>query len=630
MNARSRATIIVMLISLLSVILAACAAPGAPATPETLPVPTVALPTAEAVPTADDSVDLRQVAIEAVQVEVGVGSPIPVDVIASGTWPDLCAQVALVEQHIVGSMIAVDIFATPAEVNCPPDQLGLPFRIAVPLNMVELPGGTYSVVVNGVETAFAWDFMPASGGTPAGTESDALQPLSVAAVTVQVGTGSPIPVEVVASGTWPNLCSQLAEVQQEISGNRIEISLLADSTNPNCPPDMLGIPFRVAVPLNMVEMPLGEYSIVVNGVENRLDWTGSPSVVEQPSTVLAIAYIGLDGNLWIVGGADSQPRQITGDATPLNTIYDPNAPPVSYYFPAVSSDGQYVAVRRDAGTPVEGGMQFEFGLWVYDTQTGEAAVVLNEENPPAGIAWKPDTHLLTYGKGSAPAYFTARGVVEASLATGVYAWDLESGESRLLVEPERGYTLMLPTWSPDGRYLSFDEIMYMEGRQPFAYFDFETSEYFAFEEPLGYYDWSPDGSQIAYDRLTYTATGEERIYIRDRISGEETQISPDLDLGPGYAFYPVFSPDGSHLAFFANLNGPEAVENTLYVQELPGGERQELGVFESAQNLQWSPDGTQLIFSAGPYEAMQVIAVKVQDGSSTVLGQGYQPSVAKP
>ena len=64
---------------------------------------------------------------------------------------------------------------------------------------------------------------------------------------------------------------------------------------------------------------------------------------------------------------------------------------------------------------------------------------------------------------------------DAALATGISAIDLDTGETSLLVEPENGYTLILPTWSPDGRFISFDELIYMEGRGPFAYYDFEAA-----------------------------------------------------------------------------------------------------------------------------------------------------------
>lgn len=96
------------------------------------------------------------------------------------------------------------------------------------------------------------------------------QPLTVEHVEVQVGVGSPIPVDIVASGTWPELCSQIAEVQNTISGFQINVTLLA-STSESCPPDHLGIPFRIAIPLNIVEMESGTYTITVNGADTSFD-----------------------------------------------------------------------------------------------------------------------------------------------------------------------------------------------------------------------------------------------------------------------------------------------------------------------------------------------------------------------
>ena len=58
-------------------------------------------------------------------------------------------------------------------------------------------------------------------------------------VEIQVGVGSPIPVNIVASGTWPDLCSQIAEVQTKIQDFQIEVTVLASTVVP-CRPDNLG------------------------------------------------------------------------------------------------------------------------------------------------------------------------------------------------------------------------------------------------------------------------------------------------------------------------------------------------------------------------------------------------------
>ncbi len=472
--------------------------------------------------------------------------------------------------------------------------------------------------------------LPATALPPVPTPSapqEVNRPFEIDAVQVQIGVGSPIPVEAIASGTWPDLCAQVAEVQQRLDGTQFAIEVLATPADPDCPPDLVGISFRIAFPLNMTGKPDGAYTVVVNGVQAGFDWnTTSPEPQPVENLGLTFAYLGADGNLWLADAAGGPARQITSDAASP----DAGGDVISYSFPKISSDGRYIAARRDAGVPVPEGVKYQFGLWVYDTETGEARPIYeNPDSAPAGFDWKPGTHLLAYGIGAAPNYFLIRGgKPDAALTTGIYGADLDSGTSNLLVTPQNGYTLIQPVWSPDGRFLSFDELVYMEGKGPFAYFDFENQQYISWDEPLGNYDWSPDGSQLAYDRLSYTANGTERIFTRPRLDGAEVQISPEVT--QGYAFYPVYSPDGQKIAYLANPGGPESFVNTLVVQDLATGQVSELGSYESVWYLEWSSDGRALVFSAGPYDSQIVYGYDLVNGVATQLAQGSQPTLAQP
>ena len=500
--------------------------------------------------------------------------------------------------------------------------------------------------------ALACSFAPLSGGEQAAPEAVAvieeapdnpagapdLQPIHVKALTIEIGIcnsqscQSPIPVEAatqrvaVVSGDWPELCAQLAQINQQVSGNQFTIELLASAPQPDCPPDFVGLSFRLAIPLNMVEMEPGSYRVVVNDFETSFEWApgkaGSPGAPEGAAYTLA--YLGPDGNLWAmeVNGVEAvTARQITTDGTPPYT----DGASVTYFGPRLSSDGTLLAVRRDAGTPVESGMQFETGLWVANLTSGELTQVI--EGTPAGFDWKPGTHLLAYGDGVDEAYFTTRGQHDPNLANGIQGYDYDSGETVTLVEPERGYALYGPQWSPDGRFLAFTEVAYYEGSGLVAFYDFEAQEYFAWDEPLGNVDWSPDSAQLAYDRLTYAPNGEERIFLNSRTGGAERQVSSDY-ADAGYSFLPVFSPDGSQLAYFDSLGGPEGQFYTLMVQDLSGqAEARPLGEFEGVWDMAWSPDGSQLIFSAGPWDQQQIYAVDAADSSLTVLTAGSQPAL---
>ncbi|MHB1319900.1 MAG: hypothetical protein ACYCYF_14900 [Anaerolineae bacterium] len=110
--------------------------------------------------TAGQAAGLRPITIEGLSVKVGVGSPIPVDVVVSATWPDLCAQIARIDMSVDGTNIDIELLATAEAEGCPPDYVGAPMRIAIPLNGIELPPGNYRVTVNNSSTGFTWPATP--------------------------------------------------------------------------------------------------------------------------------------------------------------------------------------------------------------------------------------------------------------------------------------------------------------------------------------------------------------------------------------------------------------------------------------------------------------------------------------
>lgn len=106
-------------------------------------------PVVETVP----STAYQPVNVDQVQVEVGVGSPIPVQVIVTGNLPDSCAQIELVQQKQDGSNFEITVSTIPSNgEGCIQDTL--PFSLEIPLNIVDLPEGPYKVNVNGVTASF--------------------------------------------------------------------------------------------------------------------------------------------------------------------------------------------------------------------------------------------------------------------------------------------------------------------------------------------------------------------------------------------------------------------------------------------------------------------------------------------
>ncbi len=149
--------------------------------------------------TAAQPAGLRPIPVSNVTVDVGVGSPIPVDAFVSGEWPDLCAQLAQITQRFQGKTFEITLLATAADPACPPDYLGLPFRIAIPINVVQLPEGTYTVTANGATTTFT---VPVTSPTalPPALEATVEPPATPApAATVSASAGTAVP-EPTASG----------------------------------------------------------------------------------------------------------------------------------------------------------------------------------------------------------------------------------------------------------------------------------------------------------------------------------------------------------------------------------------------------------------------------------------------
>jgi hypothetical protein len=102
------------------------------------------------------------VVVDAVTVEIGQGSPLPVSAIIDGRFPDECAQIVAVEQQVVDTEFQLTVLTTAGGAECQSPMGDLPFRMAVPLNAVALEPGTYTVTVNTASTTFSYPLAAAS------------------------------------------------------------------------------------------------------------------------------------------------------------------------------------------------------------------------------------------------------------------------------------------------------------------------------------------------------------------------------------------------------------------------------------------------------------------------------------
>jgi len=159
----------------------------------------------------------------------------------------------------------------------------------------------------------------------------------------------------------------------------------------------------------------------------------------------------------------------------------------------------------------------------------------------------------------------------------------------------------------------------LEGENP----NFELpTEPFGGAEQL---DWCPDGKHIAYScrKLTgkeYAFSTNTCIYIYDVCTGESTAVTTN----GGYDTDPVWSPDGSHLAWISmERDGYEADRQRLMVADVANGcevsNIRELapGLDADASGIFWSNCGTKIFFNATVKAIGAIYRVKLENGDLT-------------
>jgi Tol biopolymer transport system component len=348
-----------------------------------------------------------------------------------------------------------------------------------------------------------------------------------------------------------------------------------------------------------------------------------PTETEPVVQAFWLAYAGPDSNIWLMDVQSGTKEAVTlnGSAQQAAAAGESS---VRYSDPKWSSDGRYLAFAMQRMTILSDRADFQDSVMVYDTKTQEVRPVI-ENQFLAGFNWRPGTHEISFALSTDPNYFTGRGVVDAALAKGVQSINVESGEQQVIVAPQ-GYSLVLPRWSVDGRTVTFNEVYLMEGSGQFAFYDLDAQQYFSWGKPVGGYDLTPDGSLLAYDNLTYTPNGEERIFMANLQGGNEAIFSPTPLLENAYAFGPHFSPDGAYLAYLTSTAFNEPALYQLVVQPVGGGEARTLLENENISSVVWSPDGEWLAAAAGQYDVSQIVLVNFADGTSQALGEGWMPA----
>lgn len=153
-----------------------------------------------------------------------------------------------------------------------------------------------------------------------------------------------------------------------------------------------------------------------------------------------------------------------------------------------------------------------------------------------------------------------------------------------------------------------------------------------FESPSApYYDdaeisWSPDGKYIAYTckKLTgkdYSLSTNSDIYLYDLNKGNEINITEG---NPGYDRYPVFSPDGSRIAYQSMArDGYEADLDRLFVYDVKNQGREWLSKdFQfDVESINWADDQN-IFFTCSHLGTAQVFKINTVDKEIKMVTEG--------
>lgn len=118
-------------------------------------------------------------------------------------------------------------------------------------------------------------------------------------------------------------------------------------------------------------------------------------------------------------------------------------------------------------------------------------------------------------------------------------------------------------------------------------------------------DASADGQYVAYDSYGGFDDGHD-VYVLELATGEERRLT----FGPDWNVQPVWSPDGTRLAFTAQRGGVFGVS----VMNADGTNERRVSGLESAESPAWSKEGNRIAYSLTRHPDQGVVVADV-DGT---------------
>ncbi len=139
--------------------------------------------------------------------------------------------------------------------------------------------------------------------------------------------------------------------------------------------------------------------------------------------------------------------------------------------------------------------------------------------------------------------------------------------------------------------------------------------------------WSPDSKTVAYTckklkGKEYSLSTNSDVYLYNLETKETKNFTEGM---PGYDWQPLYSPDGSKLAWLSMARpGFEADKQRLFIADLTTGEKKNYSedFDHSPGSLQWTADGKSIYFVAGVFATHQIHKLDVETGEIKAITKG--------
>jgi WD40 repeat protein len=200
--------------------------------------------------------------------------------------------------------------------------------------------------------------------------------------------------------------------------------------------------------------------------------------------------------------------------------------------------------------------------------------------------------------------YVAVGYVGADFSTwSIHTFDAD-GENLVRLTTEEGVWDTEPAWSPDGDRIAITRIHPKENRREELWvMNADGSDQHNIGVEGFAAKWSPDGM-----RLIYASKRPDKYDIYTcAVDGTDERQLTDTEADESF---PVYSPDGSRIAFCASTgeyNTPENIKTLEIYTMNPDG----TGLLQLTDNEcfdgypRWSPDGSRFAFSSDRHEAFR-------------------------